>query len=281
MWARGYRWHGLLDFKMGFVPTTHVLNIGFMLNLLPLRAGEVARSLLATRSGVPLMTAATSVVVERMLDTLLVVVALVIALTQLPDAPPAITTPATLFGVAVVAAFIVLIFFARYPGVGHRTLALVERVLPLLKRLRLARLLDHVLDGLKPLTHGRSAVHAIVWTLISWGISFGTLFSLTQALNITGVNLILLTTLGLTLASFSIAVPVSIASIGPFQAAMLVAGQAVGLTDAVALSLGFLFHGINIFGYALWGIVGMLSLGVSLSDVITSKKGAPEPAAPV
>lgn len=284
LWLRGVRWYGLLDFKAPLLQVCHILNLGFLLNLLPLRVGEVARTLLVTRAGVPVVTAATSIVLERMLDTLLVVILLVIAIARIPNAPPEIIRPTTLFGVAVVVAFLVMIFFARFPVIGHKTLEFVERLLPFLKRLGMDKLFDQVLDGLKPLTHLRSGVYAVAWTLISWFVSFMTLYSLVRALNITDANQvpldegtrILMTILGLTLASFSVAIPVSVAGVGPFQAAIRLAGTAVGAFLPNAISLGILFHGINIFGYALWGIVGLLALGVSLSDVMGRKLPAAE-----
>ncbi len=277
LFTRAVRWRGLLDFKISLSQSFHILNIGFLLNQLPLRAGEVARVLLATtRSEVPLMTAATSVIVERMLDTLLVVLMLVWAITRLPDAPAAITAPTALFGVAVVVAFAILIFFARYPAIGHKTIAFLERLLPFLKRLSLSRLLDHVLAGLKPLTHWRSALHAVVWTLISWGVSLTTVYSLARSLGIDNVDMLILSVLGLSLASFSIAIPVSVAAIGPYEAAVKVAGQAVGLAEETALSLGFLFHGINIIGYAVWGVIGLLVMGVSLGDVMSARPSSAE-----
>ncbi len=278
MWTRGIRWHGLLDFKPPRLKTSHILNLGFMLNLLPLRVGEVARSILIMREGVPVVTAATSVVLERLIDTLLVVVLLVFSITRIPNTPPAIIRPTTLFGAAVVAAFAVMVFFSRFPTIGHQVLEFVERFLPFLKRLGLNKLFDQLLDGLKPLTHLKSAIFAIVWTLISWGFSFVTLYALVRALNITSIdgaaldenNRILLTLLGLALASLGNAVPVSVAGIGPFEATILLAGQTVGIPNEMALSLGFLFHGINILGYAVWGIIGLLATGASLSDVMNS-----------
>ncbi len=269
--TRAIRWRGLVDFKIPMVETYHIISVSFLLNQLPLRAGEVARSLLATRSKVPLVTAATSVVVERMLDTLMVVVMLLLAISRLPTVSETITRTTTLFGVAVVIAFVVLIYFSRYPDVAHRTLAFVERILPFLKRLPLARLLDNVLDGLKPLTHLRSAVHAIGWTIIAWMVSIFTFYALVQSLNIPqiapDVDPILLSVMGVALASFSIAIPVSVASIGPFELAVSEAGKAVGMEPIMATSLGFLFHGVNLIGYAIFGVIGLLTLGVSLSEV--------------
>lgn len=272
LWTRAVRWRGLVNNKVTTMEAFHMLNITMILNQLPLRAGEVARSLLATRSGVPLMTAATSIIVERLLDTLLVVILLSIGLTQAPNAQPDAVRLAALFGVAAVAAFVVLIFFARYPALPHKILALVERYLPFTQRLGLENLLDHVLEGIQPLTHWRSAGHAILWTLISWGVSLITFCCLLTAIGLHD-NLLLMATLSLTLASFSIAIPVSVAAVGPYEGAVRLAGDATGLTATTAglarvTAAGFLLHGVNIAVYALLGAIGMIAMGVSLGDVM-------------
>lgn len=278
LWTRAIRWRGLVNNKVTTLQAFHMLNITMLLNQLPLRAGEAARALLATRSGVPLMTAATSIIVERLLDTLLVVILLSIGLTQAPNAQPDAVRLALLFGVASVVGFGVLIFFARVPTVAHRLLALVERWLPFLKSLHLERLLDHVLDGIQPLTHWGSAAHAIIWTIISWAGSAVTFCCLLMAIGVRE-NLLLMAILSLTLASFSIAIPVSIASLGPYQGAVRLAGDAAGLTGtAVGLAqvtaASFLIHGVNLLAYAILGTIGMLAMGVSLSDVM---KGGEKP----
>lgn len=281
LYMRAIRWRGLVDNKIPTMRAFHILNITFLLNQLPLRAGEVARSLLATRENVPVLTAATSIVIERLLDTVLVVVWLALALTRVPDAPPEMAAAALFFGVAAVGAFIILIVFARFPNLAHWSLHFAERILPFLKKMPLERLLDNVLDGLKPLINWRRGAHAIIWTFISWCVSLFTLFALENALNIQGVSpnvdLFLMAVLAVTMASFSIAIPVSVAAIGPFEGAVLVAGKAAGLDDATALSLGFVFHGITIFGYAVWGTIALLVMGVSLSDVLSSGKKTAEP----
>jgi hypothetical protein len=269
LWTRAVRWRGLLDFKIPQTEAFYIIGITFLVNLLPLRAGEVARSFLATRAGVPVMTAATSIVVERLIDTLLVVVSLSIAFSRLPSTPASATRAAALFGMAAVTAFVVLLFFARHPQIAHTILARVERLLPFLGRLPLRRLLDNVLDGLKPLTHWRSTAHAIGWTLISWAFSLAIFYALELALDIGDpAQRFTASVLGVGLASFSIAIPVSIGAIGPFEAAVRVAGEAVRLSPVLATSLGFLFHGATILGYAIFGTNGLLAMGVRLSEMI-------------
>ena len=273
--TRAVRWRGLLGDRIPLGRAFYILGITFLANQLPLRAGEIARSLLATRSGVPVVTAATSIIVERLLDTVMVVVLLAVGLSRLPDAVPAATQLATLFGIAAVAAFVVLILFARYPAFVHRLLEALEARIGLLRRLALRRLVDNVLDGLQPLTDWRRAAHAIGWTVIAWLVSLTTFYTLELAFNVTTVDLLLMSMMSVALASFSIAIPVSVAAIGPFEGAVRLAGEALRLNPVLATSLGFVFHGVTILAYAVLGTLGLLALGVSLGDVMGGKKEPP------
>lgn len=278
LWTRGIRWRGLLGFRISAVKSFHIWNISILLNQIPLRAGEVARSLLAAGEGVPVVTAATSIVLERLLDTLLVVVLLAVALSRLPSASAFATQSAALFGAGAVLGFVVLVLLARYPDGARRLLARVGPRIPLLRRLPLERLLDHVIDGLRPLTTWRSAAHAVGWTLIAWTFSLGTFYSYHRAMGIEGVDLVTSAALALTLASFSLAIPVSVGALGPFEAAVIAAGQAVaspaawgGALRAAYTALGFLTHGMNVLLYAVWGGAAMAAMGVSLGEMLSRK----------
>ncbi len=275
LWTRAIRWRGLLDNRIETMQAFHMLNIAMLINQLPLRAGEVARSALVTRSGVSFVTAATSILVERLLDVLLVVIWLALALTQLPDVPTQMSNAALLFGAAGVIAMVLLLVFARRPQLPRSILKFLENLLPFLKRLPLNSLLESVLEGIKPMAHWRGAAHAIGWTIISWTLSLCTFYCMARALG-ADEQLFLMTVLSITLASFAIAIPVSVASIGPFEGAVRLSGDAVGLPAALSLPLGFLFHGITVLGYAIWGTIGLVALGVSLGDVMKSSNTQPD-----
>jgi uncharacterized protein (TIRG00374 family) len=272
LWTRAIRWRGLLGFKIRLTRAFHILNIGMLLNLIPFRAGELARSLLATREGVPFVTAATSIVVERVLDTLLVVITLSLTLSRVATAPEWVTRSALLFGVASVFAFIVLIAFARFPKVAHRIIDEAERRIPLLKRLPLGRLLGHVIDGLEPLTHPQRFAHAVGWSLISWSTSLFTYYAVERSIGITEGDLLIGGILSMTLASLSIAVPVSVAGIGPFQAAIRAAGEMAGFTAVHSATLGLLSHANSVLGYAILGTIGLLMLGVSVTSILGERE---------
>jgi uncharacterized protein (TIRG00374 family) len=270
--TRAVRWRGLLDDKIPLSSSFHILNVMMMMNQVPLRVGEVARVLLATRSGVPLVTAATSIVVERLIDIVAVIVLLAFALSRLPNIDPVVTQTAALFGAAAVIGFAALIAFARYPAAAHRLLTWIEARFPLLKRVNLTHRLEEMIDGLKPLTHAKRAAHAVGWTIIAWGFSLATFYAVQRSLDLSGFDLWLAAALTVPLVAFSIAIPVTVASLGPFQGAVRIAGEALGITPANSITLGFLFHGITVISYSAWGVIGFIALGVSLREVMTANQ---------
>jgi len=152
----------------------------------------------------------------------------------------------------------------------------VEEKLPVLKRLPLESTFRNILMGLAPLTHIKGLVRVFGCSIAGWAVSIATILPLFFALHIEGVNILLCAVIGICLASFSIAVPVTMAGVGPFELALVAAGQLVGLDGVQALSLGFLFHGISVLNYILWGVAGFVGLGLSPRKVMTEAEVSPE-----
>lgn len=277
LWSRGVRWSGLLDNRIPISKGFYLFSITMLINLLPLRAGELVRTVLATRYGIPLVTAAASILVERLIDVVAVVVLLAMGLAQVSSVPPAITNTITVFAALSVVGLVVLIVFARFPQIAQRLLDMIESRIPVIQRLGLRKRLEEVLDGLRPLTNLRRAAHAILWTAIAWGISLVTFYVLQLALGIQNENMWLMSVLSVTIVSFGAAIPLTVASIGPFQGGVLVAGEMIRLDSILAASLGIVFHGITVLGYAVYGVISMLVLGVSLGDLLQrTETGIPE-----
>ena len=275
--ARGVRWRGLLDDRLPLRDSMHIVNISFMMNLLPLRFGEVVRAALATRHDIPFLTAMTSIVVERLTDTLVSFLLLMIAVSQIPDVSPEVTAAASFLAVVAVIGFIVMIFFAQYPAIPHRILDIVFRIIPFLERLPLRNFLQQVLDGLKPLTDWRRLGMFLVWTAIAWFLSYISFVFLFNAMPIGDSDVIIGSLLAISLGAFSLALPATIAGVGAFEAAVRVAGDLVGINEVVAVSLGLLIHFMSTLGYVVWGIIGVLSLGVSFGELFARR----DPDAPV
>ncbi|MDE2854509.1 MAG: lysylphosphatidylglycerol synthase transmembrane domain-containing protein [Chloroflexota bacterium] len=260
--TRGIRWWGLLNRRLSLLDATHMVNVMFLGNQLPLRLGEVARGVLATRRGVPLVTSGTSIVVERLIDMLMLVLVIAATVGNMPAAPAELTDRASVFGALALVGFLALLIFAHAPGFANRLLDKLIKIAPTLERLPLRTMLGQLLDGLQPLTEIRTLIFTAVWTVIAWGAAFATLYFTHLALGIE-VNYAISVPLGISLTALSIALPVSIAALGPFEVAILVTGQMVGMSDVEAIALGFLLHGINVISYAVWGVLGLLALGAS------------------
>jgi uncharacterized protein (TIRG00374 family) len=279
LFTRGVRWNVMLGGRVGVRPGFYIFSVTMLLNQLPLRAGEVVRVLLATRYQVPVMTAAASVIVERLIDVVIVVVIIAIGLTQLPDVPAGVAQTAALFGAGAVAAFVVLIGFALRPALGHRLALWLEKVLPFLRRFKLQQQVDAVLAGLRPLTHMRTFALTALWTVIAWSFSLATFMALARAIDLQGTSALVYAMIGVGLAALGVAIPLTLASIGPFQGAVRVAGEML-LVDAVAsAALGLLFHGVTLLAYAVFGVIGIVGLGVSAGDLFSSALGGDKPKA--
>ncbi len=273
LFTRGVRWRIMLGGRITTRTSFYIFSVTMLLNQLPLRAGEVVRVLLATRYEVPAMTSAASIVVERLIDVVTVVVMITIALTQLPDVPEAVARTAAIFGGLAVVGFAVLIGFAARPTLGHRLAQWLESALPFLRRFRLQHQADAVLVGLRPLTNLRTFGLTILWTLIAWGFSLATFMALERAVDLQGVNYLVYAMLGVGLAALGVALPLTLASIGPFQGAVRLAGEMLGVSSVASAALGLLFHGVTLLGYAVFGVIGIIGLGVSFGDLMNSAMG--------
>jgi uncharacterized membrane protein YbhN (UPF0104 family) len=221
------------------------------------------------------MTAAASVVVERLIDVVTVVVLVAVSLTQIPDVPEGVARTAAIFGALAVVGFAVLIGFAARPSLGHKLAVRLERMLPVLSRLHLQHQVDAVLAGLKPLTNLRVFAGTILWTVIAWSFSLATFMALERAIDLQGANYLVYAMLAVGLAALGVAVPMTLASIGPFQVAVVVSGELLGVNAVDAAALGLLFHGITLLGYAVFGGLSVLGLGVSFQELFNRTSASP------
>jgi uncharacterized protein (TIRG00374 family) len=271
IWTRAVRWSGLLSGQITVRRSFYIYGITQFMNLLPFRMGEVARTILAARERVPIVTTASSIVVERLLDLVFVLGMLVIIVPQVDDLPASVVQSVTTFSVLAIAAFVVLLVLARYPDFAQRILNMLQSRIPMLERLPLDTLLDNALDGLRPLVDLNRFLHAVLWTFISWFFSWLIFYVSGLGLGI-AADAILFHMMGLSLAAFAVAVPLTVGAVGPFQAGVIVAGAAFGVSEVLATAEGFMVHGLTILSYVICGTWGFLALGVRFVDVTQADK---------
>ncbi len=293
--ARAVRWRALLGGHIPLERSFSILNISYILNnILPARLGEVARAFLAARitPPIPVFTSLSTILAERIIDMLTVLVLLGGVLLALPDTPPVVGGMGVLMGGAALIIFAALLIFARRPGWAHALLRPVLRIFPPLERFGPEGILDRVLDGLQPLAAWRSLLNVVLWTAIAWALSifagYLLMFSMFDHPRLDAVVLFV------ALASLAIAVPATLASVGPFEGAVIIALLAVYGVElsalpgtlvipplaqdpaalaaeealrATAFSFALVLHVVNVCTYAVMGAVGLVQEGISLGQV--------------
>ncbi len=271
--TRALRWQVLLSGDLPIRRTFSIMNVAYLVNgVLPLRIGEVARIYLATRAipPVPPMKTASTIIVERLLDLLCVVLMVVFALAR-GSVPDLIRATALFSGLAAVAGFVVLVVLAGQRKLARQLLLRALRGLgrgsesPLARRLTLW--LDHFLDGLQPLTHIRALVAALGWTIVSWGFSIiaGYILMFTFYEQASWAA----TMLYIAAAAFAIAVPAVPGNLGPYEGSIYLAIGAMGYASPAGTAVAFsvLVHGLNLAVHATTGVIGFIQEGISLEQL--------------
>lgn len=266
--ARAARWRVLLSAALSPRRTFSILNVTYMINgLVPFRAGELARAYLATRAEPPVapVKSLTTIVVERLLDLLTVVLFLAFALAAGP-VPDWLRAAGISGGITALAGFLTLVFLSRQRDLTHRLLHPLVTRFPVLEKLRFSALVNDFLDGLEPLAHLNTLLRAFFWNAVSWGFSLASGYVLMYTFY-EDASLVA-TCLYIAAASFAIAVPAVPGNVGTFEFAIMLALVAVGYGDeSTATAFAVMVHVVNLGTYAALGIFGFVEEGVSISQL--------------
>ena len=243
------RWRLLLRQEDGgpypWLPLWHAIAMGFAANnLLPFRAGEVVRTVAASRlTGARLSTSLASVAVERVFDALTVVGLLAVAL-LLPGMPPGLTVAGvpvqrvtTTAGIIAAAGMIAAALVVAFPLAAER---LVRAVVPSDRiAFRLVALIDGVRQGFSVLRSPGRLAGVVGWSVVLWLVNALSFFLAFQAFELP-VNFAGALVLQGVLA-FGIAVPSAPGYVGPFEAAItaVLAIYGIGASQAVAYAVGY------------------------------------------
>ena len=206
--GRAFRWQLLYSpLHVRLSKVLAMLSIGYFLsNIAPLRAGDVVRAYLLARSErVPVARSLSSVVVERVMDLMTVVLLLVVLLPFIPRMPEAARAAGTVMGAA---GLVLLVAFALLSLNRERALPLLRRLsspFPLLKRESIWHAIDRLVDGFAVLHSLRPLAGVIAWSILIWItaglINWMALMAMGIPLGPTAALLVLVaTSLGVTIA---------------------------------------------------------------------------------
>jgi uncharacterized protein (TIRG00374 family) len=287
--ARAFRWRIILAARgepVRWRPVWQATAIGFMANnVLPARAGELARAYAASRFvGLPLARTIGSIAVERVFDGLIVVLllALVVATFDFPHAVTLggtnVATLAEWTGGLFVLALAILFFLVHAPRSALASLgAVARRLLPERAGALVVRLARSFIEGLSILRAPVDFVRVVVWSLAVWLINAAAFYvgflafhiqplPFTAALLLQGI------------VAVGVALPSSPGFFGPFEAFSRVALGLYGVPASAAESFAVGTHLGWFLPITAIGLFYLARSGLSFSD-ISAARGAPEDAA--
>lgn len=194
-WARTVRWQQLLQpigatrFRTAFRATV----IGFAaLGVLPARAGDVLRPyLLARQEGLSVSATLATVVIERVVDLLVVLILMAVYVYGFADdamLPARLRGPlevsAALAGCVAVVLLIVLWLMASHLERIGTLVGLTNRILPHGLAGRLAGLASKFSAGLAVVREPRILARAIAWSFVVWILGSGEAWAVSRAFGI-------------------------------------------------------------------------------------------------
>lgn len=236
---RAVRWRVLLAplAKVTFRDTLASLLVGYLANnVLPARLGEVVRSHdFGERTGVSRAAVLGTIVIERVVDTMVVVC--IAALAILVLSVRGIVASAVLVGFAVTALLVVAIAV----GMAAHRLPGADRVRTFLDRWPQVRhVLSKVRVGLAVATNLRAMVIAVALSVASWSLTVLAFAAAAQAVGVPPtMGQAALLAAGTNLAT---AIPAAPGYVGTYELAVVAIAQSVSIPAGPALAFGVLAH---------------------------------------
>ena len=270
LFLRAVRWRYLLGNHISQAKLFHIQNIGQMLTqLLPFRLGDVARAfLVGQQPGLSVPQGVTTMVVERLLDMLLMVLLLPLALLQIETLPAWLRQAGLFSGAATVGLIAGLIVLANKRPFAHKLLSWLGTKWTRLASNKLHQQLDSLLDGLRAFTQWRSALILLGLSVLTWLPVVLAYNAALQAVHLPAS--FLNATFIMIVGAFSVAAPSSPGQIGVFHMGVIAAMTVLGLPAEAAASLAVLYHGINFLLMVLSGIVGLNNIQLSWQSLTRS-----------
>lgn len=259
--SRGARWRALLE-PIRRLRYSHVLGytyLGYLANnVLPARLGELVRShALGEGEGLSRPTVLGTVVVERIVDTVIVVA--VAAAAVLILGVGGVVSTAVVLGAIFVGVLVVGLAIAmqshRLPG-ADRVTALAERVPRLLDPARRLR------DGLAVVGRPRAILAAVAFSFLAWSASIATFVvgGAAVGISLTPAQGALLSS-GVALATI---VPSGPGYLGTFELTAVGIATQFGIGPDAAFAMALLVHALILLVTSVGGGVAAVRLGVGL-----------------
>jgi uncharacterized protein (TIRG00374 family) len=279
IWVRGRRWWYLFPPGSEPPPLTPAMMVGYMANnVLPLRAGEVVRVYIVARrwrandDGArihPFWTTLATLVVERVLDSLAVVLILAILVLVIPV--PRFLEVAALVVLAIDLAGIgVLIALVAAPDRCARLVVRLARRWPELQR-RLLNVFQTFVRGLDGIRAPAHVAPLVAWTVVVWLVPALAAWTMLRALDL---HLPFVASWAvLAFVGLGVSLPSAPGYVGVFHAAVVLAVGLFGVSQSAGVGYALLFHASQILPVTLLGWLYLVREQVSLGEAAHAQPG--------
>jgi len=274
---RARRWQPILEPVAGripFGPLWRSTAIGMMANnVLPLRAGEVARAYALTKQvpRVAMVTSLSSLAVDRLFDAI-VVLSLMFGAMLDPAFPPdvrikGLTIPqlagsgVLLMLVLLVGCYIVVLQPDRVRAILS---AVAHRIVPKFEP-QIVKLFGHVAGGLAVLKDTRRFLAVLFWAVAHWLTHALALFICFKAVGIDAPFSGALFLQGV--LALGVAVPSSPGFVGVFEGAATIGLAVYGVPNTLAVSWAIGYHVLSFIPITLMGAWYFARLGMGMKDL--------------
>lgn len=169
--TRVLRWQLLFTpYRLRLSKVLGALSIGYFLsNITPLRVGDIVRAyLIATSEHVPVARAVSSVVIERVMDAMTIVLFLVALLPIIPNIPEEARSAGTVVGAVGLVSLLALALLSLQRERGIGLLRRLTARVRFLQREFIWRALENLIDGFAVLHSVRPLIGVILWSLAIW-----------------------------------------------------------------------------------------------------------------
>ncbi|MEW5989025.1 MAG: lysylphosphatidylglycerol synthase transmembrane domain-containing protein [Chloroflexota bacterium] len=268
MVLRAVRWRILLNGDVPYGRVFHVQNIGYMLlNTLPFRVGDLARAFLIGR--IPPVSATrglSTLVVERILDLLFIVLLVPLTAGQLQRLPAEVTSAVRLSGIAAATAIVALIIAANQRTLVRRLATAALKRLPFLNATTWARRIDELLAGFSGLSRLGQGLTLGLLTIVTWLPIIAAYYNGMLAVGLRPT--VVMAAFVVCAAGFTVSAPSSPGQVGVFHAGVTFAlVQLLGQPAAASASFALLYHALNLVLMVLLGLIGVWVTDATLYQV--------------
>ncbi len=268
-WIKALRWSAILQPLGRFTwrDATPSMMIGFAANnLLPAHLGELLRAIVfSQRFRQPFSGVLASLLAERILDIVAILLLYFVAAQIIVEAPPELRVSAWIVAGLTAIACACIFLALKWPELLSLCWDSISRRLPDIIRQRGRVILQNVIVGLASLQSARQILLLLAYSVLQWLIMGIEIWLCLWAFEtVVGVPAALVV---LAVTTLAVTIPSAPGYIGAIQAAFVFALTPLGISNEVAFAASVLFLVVQWIPVTVVGMIFFMTSGIAFSEL--------------